>query len=171
MKKSSLLNIFFCPCCIGKTTLSNTDNNFIDLDQSIFREKENSTLKIKNYFVYLANIAVYLAEQGYNVLLVMDPATMNELSSRNIKYYSIFLDPSLSHMIENRFDARKSSDFVNNRSLEYLKNKTEEVLYNFDNIYNDINHDTPDLAYKITDENYNLKEIIYKMKENQNAKN
>lgn len=170
MKKSSPLSIFFCPCCVGKTTLANSDKDFIDLDQLIFREKENSAVKVKNYFVYLANAAVYLAKQGYNVLLVMDPATMHELSSRNIKYYSIFLDPSLSHMIESRFDASKSFDFDNNQILEDLKNKAEEVLYDFDNIYEDIKKDAPDLIYKITDENYNLKEIIYKMKEKQNVK-
>lgn len=171
MKKSSPINIFFCPYCTGKTTLANNDKDFIDLDQLIFREKENAGIKVKNYYVYLTNAAVYLAKQGYNVLLVMDQATMYEMSSRNIKYYSIFVDPSLSYMIENRFNARKSADFDNNRSLEALKNRTEEVLYNFDNIYEDMKHDTPNLVYKITDENYNLKEIINKMKENINAQN
>lgn len=139
---------------IGKTTLSKSNHNVIDLDSGLFNDIKTNP----NWICTYCKIALYLERRGYVVMVSFNEHIHQYLNERAQNYLMIAYDLSLKDYCLDKINQRLN-DTERNWSLRTIN----WVINNFDAIVtrateiakeNDIN------LILIDDPNYNLEEII-----------
>lgn len=138
--------------CIGKSSLK--EAGWIDLRSDCFWVGEED-MKVRpiGWYESFCNVAIDLANQGYNVLVPSHEAIRRYLKSKNQEYITVFPDPSLKEeWIQKCFDRYK-----NNPDRETLA-AYEAVKDHWDEFMNDLKCELP--AIIIQNMDYSLKYLL-----------
>ena len=134
---------------MGKTTLANKSLLYLDLDSIAFKWVRKGN---KNWIKVYCDLALYLENQGYIVLVSINPRIHEYLKKYAHDYYIIIYDDSLRDEVIKKAESRGTS----NRTLNFIKNK-----------FYITNNKIKSIAFKnniplliIDNMNYNLESII-----------
>lgn len=115
---------------IGKTYVSNKDNNFIDLDSYYFKNDNNNCPWYESY----CELAIKLSESGYNVFTSCHDEVMKYFSSKYDKVIAIYpllelkqywLERALKRYKQTRTKKdKKAYERINKYFDEDIKNST-----------------------------------------------
>lgn len=136
--------------CTGKSTIVSTTMDVIDLESSVLFVNDK---RPDNWVDIYINIADLLSKQGFRVLLSSHKKVRDALSSRNIKFISIYPSKDLKNHWIDKLKSRYENipTDKNKRALEY-------VLSNYDSMVDDMSHDPN--SYCIEDKYYDLKNVL-----------
>ena len=157
---------------IGKSTLASKYDNIIDLESSCFWkydlydfEKKGDRSRPDDWYVYYCQMAQYLSKQGYIVFVSCHPQVREFLSISDEEVYcAIFPDKSIKddwlNRLKDRYENSKSDKDLRayKHALANYDNDIEKLLYECQysvEYYHDV--------YIIKDINYDLKEIVDKL--------
>ena len=105
---------------IGKTTLSNVENGFIDLESSkFFVDGERQ----ENWYKIYAELAISLSAQGYNVFTSSHQILRDYLNELKIKFVTISPDISLKDYWVERLEKRYKGDPIDKNYKAYMNCK------------------------------------------------
>lgn len=142
---------------VGKSTLSKENINFIDLESSHFFIDGK---RDDNWYLVYCSIAKSLSEQGYNVFVSSHDVVRNTLESIAyskilIIYPSVDLKNDWVKKLEDRYNLTKlEKDY---KAMMNAKDRYEDNIKELEN--------SSFIKVKITDINYELKELIDEEKE------
>ena len=90
---------------IGKSTLANKNNEYIDLESGNFW---HNGIRPENWYIYYCNIAEHLSKQGYNVFVssheVVRKRLKNSLETVICIYPSILLADQWTEKLKQRYN-------------------------------------------------------------------
>ena len=88
---------------VGKSTLANKDDKFIDLESSSFWVKgENGEIvRSINWYEIYVNIAENLSKQGYVVFVSSHEVVRDQLQQSKERVFALYPDISLLLVVEN----------------------------------------------------------------------
>lgn len=136
---------------IGKSTLANKNNNYIDLESSNFWYSGG---RPENWHIYYCNIAEHLSKQGYNVFVSSHEAVRKRLKNSSeiviCVYPSIFLADQWIEKLRQRYNTTllfKDYKAWKNAENRYHENISELMMCGIPHI-------------EINSLNYDLKKII-----------
>lgn len=96
---------------IGKSYLANKENNYIDLDSSLFY---NGNKKVADWYKIYCNIAANLSSQNFNVFISCHKEVQEELIRRNefvcVVYPALCLKEDWIKRLEDRYEASNSGE-------------------------------------------------------------
>lgn len=139
---------------IGKTTLSKSNHNVIDLDSGLFNDIKSNP----NWICTYCKIALYLERRGYVVMVSFNENIHQYLKERAQNYLMIAYDFSLKDYCLDKINQRLN-DTERNWSLRTIN----WVINNFDTIViraTEIAKENNINLILLKDKNYNLNEII-----------
>lgn len=104
---------------IGKSSLSTSVTEYIDLDSSnLWRQEDGNRIRDKKWYISYCNIAVTLSEQGHNVFVCYNEVVQNRLKemkkNKNFQENIICCTPTLElkdkwiEKLKNRYNHSKS---------------------------------------------------------------
>jgi hypothetical protein len=146
--------------CIGKSSISNPENQCIDLDSSKYTLPDES--KEDNWVQKYCDLAKELSDQGYKVF-VSTHDDVRKYLGENYPDISCIIYPVKNlkdHWIErakNRFE--ESKDPADERAYQ-------NILNNFDEQIDELDNDKYLQRMPITDINYNLIDFVNSIHEN-----
>ncbi len=139
--KLSEINIFACAPCMGKTTLENIDNRFVDMDKmkSMYKydlpyENHEETKGIANKtvvnldsFEYIKEKTFELLSQKKKLLFTPKPENTQFLTENKLPYCLVFFHPDrLPELIKKMKDRGNPEEFIKmftyETQLEYFNN-------------------------------------------------
>ena len=140
---------------IGKSTLANQNNKYIDLESGNFWY---NGIRPENWHIYYCNIAEHLSKQGYNVFVSSHEVVRKYLknSSETVicVYPSLFLADRWKEKLQQRYNntgLEKDYKAWKNAEDNYLVNISELMMCGIPYI-------------EINSMDYNLKELIERSK-------
>ena len=140
---------------IGKSTLANQNNKYIDLESGNFW---CNGIRPENWHIYYCNIAEHLSKQGYNVFVSSHEVVRKYLknSSETVicVYPSLFLADRWKEKLQQRYNntgLEKDYKAWKNAEDNYLVNISELMMCGIPYI-------------EINSMDYNLKELIERSK-------
>lgn len=117
---------------IGKSTLANKNNEYIDLESGNFW---HSGIRPENWYIYYCNIAEHLSKQGYNVFVSSHEVVRKRLknSSETVIciYPSILLAEQWTKKLKQRYNqSRLEKDYKAWKNAEdrYHENISELMM-------------------------------------------
>lgn len=128
---------------IGKSTLANKDDKFIDLESSSFWVKgENGEIvRSINWYEIYVNIAENLSKQGYVVFVSSHEVVRDQLQQSKERVFALYPDISLKDqwvkkLAKRYHESRLDKDYraLMNAIDRYEENIREIENSNFDNI-------------------------------------
>lgn len=136
---------------IGKSTLANKKNEYIDLESGNFW---HNGIRPENWYIYYCNIAEHLSKQGYNVFVSSHEVVRKRLKNSSeiviCIYPSIFLADQWTKKLEQRYNQshlEKDYKAWKNAEDKYHENISELMMCGIPHI-------------EINSLNYNLKELL-----------
>ena len=140
---------------VGKSSICNRENGYIDFESSNFFVNE---MRPNMWIDIYINQALSLNEQGYDVFLSTHKALRNRLNELNIDFTVI--TPSID--LKEQWIKRLSNRYNNNPSVKNMK-----ALNNAEVCYEENVKDlcSESKVIMITNTDYDLKEIIREYKE------
>ena len=136
---------------IGKSTLANKNNKYIDLESGNFW---HNGIRPENWYIYYCNIAEHLSKQGYNVFVSSHEVVRNRLKNSSeiviCIYPSLFLANEWKQKLEQRYNQsslEKDYKAWKNAEDRYHENISELMMCGIPHI-------------EINSLNYNLKDLI-----------
>ena len=140
---------------VGKSSICNRENGYIDFESSNFFVNE---MRPNAWIDIYINQALSLNEQGYDVFLSTHKALRNRLNELNIDFTVI--TPSID--LKEQWIKRLSNRYNNNPSVKNMK-----ALNNAEVCYEENVKDlcSESKVIMITNTDYDLKEIIREYKE------
>ena len=140
---------------VGKSSICNRENGYIDFESSNFFVNE---MRPNMWIDIYINQALSLNEQGYDVFLSTHKALRNRLNELNIDFTVI--TPSID--LKEKWIERLSNRYHNNPSVKNMK-----ALNNAEVCYEENVKDlcSESKVIMITNTDYDLKEIIREYKE------
>ena len=137
---------------IGKSSVAEKDDRFIDLESSLFFISKNS--RYDSWYLPYARIARYLARKGFIVFVSSHKEVRDVLQNFDVKTYVCY--PSLN--LEEEWLKRLQSRWVSsglNKDFKAWKNTEEKFKENILSLKS-----SPFEQIEITTLNYNLKDLI-----------
>ena len=144
---------------IGKSTLANKDDKFIDLESGSFwlTNTDGSRYRYDNWYEMYCNVAEHLSQQGYIVFISSHEVVRNRLKQSKERVFTLYPDVSLKDQwikkLAKRYNnSRLDKDYraLMNAIDRYEENIREIENSNFDNIViHDINYDLKKLIMPI----------------------
>lgn len=144
---------------IGKSTLANKDDKFIDLESGSFwlTNTDGSRYRYDNWYEMYCNVAEHLSQQGYIVFVSSHEVVRNRLKQSKERVFTLYPDVSLKDQwikkLAKRYNnSRLDKDYraLMNAIDRYEENIKEIESSDFDNIViHDINYDLKKLIMSI----------------------
>lgn len=144
---------------IGKSTLANKDDKFIDLESGSFwlTNTDGSRYRYDNWYEMYCNVAEHLSQQGYIVFISSHEVVRNRLKQSKERVFTLYPDVSLKDQwikkLAKRYNnSRLDKDYraLMNAIDRYEENIKEIESSDFDNIViHDINYDLKKLIMPI----------------------
>ena len=144
---------------IGKSTLANKDDKFIDLESGSFwlTNTDGSRYRYDNWYEMYCNVAEHLSQQGYIVFISSHEVVRNRLKQSKERVFTLYPDVSLKDQwikkLTKRYNnSRLDKDYraLMNAIDRYEENIKEIESSDFDNIViHDINYDLKKLIIPI----------------------
>ena len=144
---------------IGKSTLANKDDKFIDLESGSFwlTNTDGSRYRYDNWYEMYCNVAEHLSQQGYIVFVSSHEVVRNRLKQSKERVFTLYPDVSLKDQWIQRLSDRYHESTLDKdyRALinavdRYEENIKEIESSDFDNIViHDINYDLKKLIMSI----------------------
>lgn len=128
---------------IGKSTLANKDDKFIDLESGSFwlTNTDGSRYRYDNWYEMYCNVAEHLSQQGYIVFISSHEVVRNRLKQSKERVFTLYPDVSLKDQwikkLAKRYNnSRLDKDYraLMNAIDRYEENIREIENSNFDNI-------------------------------------
>ena len=117
---------------IGKSTLANKNNKYIDLESGNFW---HNGIRPENWYIYYCNIAEHLSKQGYNVFVSSHEVVRNRLKDSSeiviCVYPSILLVDQWIKKLEQRYNQshlKKDYKAWKNAENRYHENISELMM-------------------------------------------
>lgn len=128
---------------IGKSTLANKDDKFIDLESCSFwlTNTDGSRYRYDNWYEMYCNVAEHLSQQGYIVFISSHEVVRNRLKQSKERVFTLYPDVSLKDqwikkLAKRYHESRLDKDYraLMNAIDRYEENIREIENSNFDNI-------------------------------------
>ena len=136
--------------CIGKSTVTNTQNGIIDLESSMLFVDNNRPEHWEKIYI---NYAEDLAKQGFTVLVSSHDLVRKELNLRNVPFVAIYPDKSLKSewitRLINRYKQNPSDK--NKKAMDYCIEHFDECIDNME---------TEERRWPLGNPSYDLSNII-----------
>ena len=141
---------------IGKSTLANKDDKFIDLESGSFwlTNTDGSRYRYDNWYEMYCNVAEHLSQQGYIVFVSSYEVVRNRLKQSKERVFTLYPDVSLKDQWIQRLSDRYHESTLDKdyRALINAVDRYEENIKEIANSGFD--------SFVIRDINYDLKELI-----------